>query len=367
MAGQRSRMPGSPAAPGTAHSPPPACPAAQVQATLHAAASPGPQAYLLYRADASHTGVGRGVRHGEYSSLIQAMAAAGHHGLLDWETRPGQPGLLFLSLAAAHTPGEPVSPPWVIEAPGVAREFADAFPPASRAARRWSLLDEQIITAVVDETRHGPGRWRLPHHLTACQAGAWLAARYGTGSGAAGSVTTTDVHAVMTSTYRNAYPLRAVPEDVIDEIAGSLVRRLVAAQATVIGAQAVHRTTAAGAWPSVPQAVPVARPGRWPSRPPGGVLAGLGAAAAAHHRLARRIMRPVRTVPIPAGRMPAWSCSALSYLISHVIVPFGTLITGVALTCWPRPWQGWIGWILAALLIEKIVNAELRPAAGQEG
>ncbi len=364
MAGQRSRMPGPPAASGIAHSPQPACPAGQVPATLNAAASPGAKAYLLYRAGASRTGGGR---HGEYSSLIQAMAAAGHHGLPDWETRPGRPGLLFLSVAAARAVGGSVSPPWVIEAPGVAREFADAFPAAGRADRRWSLLDEQIIAAVVDETRHGRVLWRLPHHLTACQAGAWLAARYGTGSGAAGSVTTTDVHAVMTSAYRDAHPLRAVPEDVLDEIAGSLVRRLVAAQATVIGAQAVHRAAAAGAWPSVSQAVPAARPGRRPSQPADGVLAGLGAAAAAHHRLVRPIMRPARTIPIPAGRMTAWSCSTLSYLISYVIVPFGTLITGIALTCWPRPWQGWIGWILAALLIEKIVNAELRPSAGQEG
>src|SRR5262249_31593626 len=123
----------------------------------------------------------------EYGTLAAAMEAAGHPDPAEWQTEPGQPGLLFGAtpyVAAVSAPAAPC----MIEAAGVAREFADTYPAGHRADRRWSPCDAQIIAAVLDETRNDRPGWQLLY-LTACQAGAWLASRYGTGSGAGGSVT----------------------------------------------------------------------------------------------------------------------------------------------------------------------------------
>lgn len=305
----------------------------------------------------------------ECDTLAAAMEAAGHPDPADWQTEPGQPGLLFLA-----TPYSAAAAPCTIQAPGVAREFADTYPAGSRAERRWSPCDGQIITAVLDETRTGRPVWPLPY-LTACHAGAWLASRYGTG-GAGGSVTTADVHAIVAGTYRAAYAPRAVPEDVVDEIAGNLVQRLVAAQMAVIGAQALQARTGTRAWPAGRDATPAPlRPWAASEQAPDSLMPALALAALAlatvicdaaiaYDRWARRIMRPAWIIPVPAGWIPAWARRTLSCLISHVIIPAGTLVTGIALTCWPCPRLGWIGWVVSALLIEKIVRVELRPAAG---
>jgi hypothetical protein len=310
----------------------------------------------------------------ECETLATAMEAAGHPDPADWQTEPGQPGLLFLATPYAAVVSAATAP-CMIEASGVAREFADTYPAGRRADRRWSLCDAQIITAVLEETRNGRSGWRLPY-LTACQAGAWLASRYGTGGGAGGSVTTADVHAIVACTYRAACAPRAVPEGVVDEIAGNLVRRLVIAQVTVIGAQALQAPAGTRAWPADRNASPAApRPWATSRQVPDAIApaAPLTASAlvtvifgiyVAYGRWARGIMRPVWTIPVPAGRIPSWARRALSWLISHVIIPLGTLITGIALTCWPHPRLAWFGWILSSLLIEKIVNVELRPAAG---
>jgi hypothetical protein len=77
------------------------------------------------------------------------------------------------------------------------------------------------------------------------------------------------------------------------------------------------------------------------------------------------VHRPVFTLTVPAGRLPRLTAAFLSYLASHVLIPFGLATLGIWLTCWPQSWQalarpsGWIpvaGWLAAGLAAEKLAG-----------
>lgn len=233
----------------------------------------------------------------------------------------------------------------------VQRRHGDNRSPAECTRLRRSWSEEQILNAVLAETRAAPRAWRLPYDA-ACRAAAQLAVRFAAGP-AGGSLTTADVHAVVEGAYRDACPPgRTVPPDVTGEAAGRLVSRLVTMGVPVAGQPAGTR--------------------RWPSQRVNAdaaatlavltFIAAVGRAVQAYALWRARIIRPVWTIAVPAGRLPAKACLMTSHLASHVIIPGLVLISGIAWTCWPGPWPGWLGWLLAAAVAEKLVNIRFRPA-----
>jgi hypothetical protein len=364
---------------------------------------PGKAAYRVWRADDNYCGTGWGVPQGEHGTLAEAMHAAGHDDYGDWGTRTGMTGLLFLCGAASLDAGQTCAdqvPAWTIEAPGVAREFAESCSGVIRASRRWSWADERIVTAVTAVTHDESALCQLPY-AHACDAGMRLAARHATGGGERGSVTTVDVFAVLVDAYSTAYsPGRlVVPPDVIEAIATRLVHRLTDVGVNMIGTvEALMKspaarpgTVAAGVHLTSPGARPrpyrshlfdgVRTPADWP------IWQRLGIA---EERLRAWLTRPVWLITVPAGRLPARLCSVLSHLVSRLAIPLGVFWGGVYVTwrlsirggtsLWWGSLQGpgwhesstwrytaqvaaWVlGWWFAACVAEKLIGFELRSA-----
>lgn len=340
---------------------------------LMASTGPGKTApYRVWHAGNAYHGPGRGVLAGECGSLPEAMAAAGHPGHGDWATLPGVPDLLFFGAA----PGRIVTdytPEWTIEGVDVARAFAESCPFYLAELRRWSDRDEAVIAAVIRETREDGDLWKLPH-ADACRAGVRLAARYGTSSDPAGSVTTVDVFAVVVNAYSTAR-MDPFPAGVMETIAIDLVQALRDAGLTVIGSDAsdlARSLDGAGGgelWLADRKQPCVAcRPhddGIPPAARPGGLLARLGRH---EDRFRAWLGRPAYLARIPGGRLPRWLCATMSNLISHVLIPLGVPFLGVWLTCRPSSWQDLAarglplaGWVLAGCVAEKLVHVQIGP------
>ena len=369
-----------------------------------AAASPDPGqgVYQVWRAAGDYRGAGWGEPRGQYESLTTAMRAAGHRDFADWGTRPEMPDTLFLAAAATLNTGESSAahvPPWTIEGRNVAREFAETCPGIVRTATCWSRHDERIIAAVIGETR-SRADWRLPF-AAAIDAAALLAARYGTSREKGGSLTTVDVFTVLSRAYAGAYPDTALPPDVADSIARDVVRRLTGTGVVVIGGQAA--LLASARLPDPGQMVVIGdgktrQPQVWPNAPwfassPRlaaaaekvvntvvavlaaaeicrlAMLAAIGRGFQAAGRWWEQAARTLHVVTVPAGPLPWWLCAAVSYTVSHLLIPFGLPFLGVWLTCWPATWHElaarWVpvaGWVTAGFVAEKLVGFQLRPA-----
>ena len=323
------------------------------------------------------------------------MSATGH--LIDshWTTAPGQPDLLFLGDPLnGYRTSDPSGPIWAIEAPGVAREYADSIPAQLCFARRWSPFDEQIIAAVGDACASSATGWPLAASVRV-RAGTRLAARFATGPGASGSLTTVDVHTVIDDTYFAAYEDRDVPPFVIDKIAAAVLRSLTRAKIPVTGVHAVSELPA-GTRISVADGKTglVTRPASQDllERALGGFTRfadRLGTAEERFHQWLRNLWRPVWVVRVPAGRLPVRLCRAVSYLTSHIVIPLGVIGGGFWLT-WRLSFPGWRGtwygsaqtghaqgawhpawwalplWLAVSYIVgcaaRKLVNLELRPA-----
>lgn len=336
--------------------------AADVPAALTVVSSgPGKPAYRVWRATAGYRGPGWGKLAGHYSSLHAAMIGAGYPSYHYWGTKTGMPDVLFLDEGTRDDDQSWAScaSPWTIEAPGVAGEFAETCHPLVRAALRWSPFDDVIVTAVISETCERRSMWRLPF-AAACDAGARLAARYGTSSAEGGSLTTVDVFTVISVAYADAYaPSREVPADILEDVAAQLVRRLRDGGLNMVGALDTlqspwvtghgEQISARGRKALGPRA------GNWPTA----LLAGM---AAARGREARGDSRPARTIPVTGRRLTAEAAAALVYLISVAIV-IGCA-TGLS---WPAGlWRRWVFWFAVAAAVAvagyKLIGIRLRTA-----
>ncbi len=104
----------------------------------------------------------------------------------------------------------------------------------------------------------------------------------------------------------------------------------------------------------------------------------IAAAGGAFDRWINRITRPVWTVSIPAGKMPARLCAVLTYLITFVleVTVWGGGVFQIwnpahVSTAWRGPWhRSWAGialwiatWWLVIAAAEKLARFRLRPSA----
>lgn len=228
----------------------------------------------------------------------------------------------------------------------------DRQPPAGPPGPCRSWAEDRILAAVLAEAEDGRGAWQLPRH-TACQAGAQIAVRFAAAPGA-GSLTAADVRAVVEGTFLHASaPRRALPADAAAAATGRLVSRLVALGVPMTGQPAATTQRPTRAWnANAVAAVAVVAL----------IAARIGRMARAYVLWRARTSKPVWTIRVPAGRLPAKACLMTSCLVSHVITPGTVLVAGIALTCWPGPWLGWPCWLLAGFGAEKLVNVRLQPA-----
>lgn len=344
--------------------------------TLFAVAGQGPgkPLYHLWHADPLHDdGEGYGVPAGTFRSLTDAMDACSN--LCDglWITEPGRPDLLFHADRAAGCTTKPARPIWTIEAGGVAREFASTIPDALRAMRQWSPLDGQIIDAVIAETTGIHLTWWLARS-EATAAGELLAAWFATGRGHRGALSTADVRNVLAAAFQMAYasrrPIRQIPADVIAGLAAALAARLIQTGVPVTGGNAMHV-------PPVPAGAHVvvvdgkAGPHRrsWPAWTSDYLAMLQRADAQMRTPPARKAAAPLWTAWIPAGRLPAILCAALSGILSRLLLPAAVMAAGIAATRQPWPWQpaadwlSWVWWATPGLAVGLVVEIRLQPRA----
>lgn len=166
--------------------------------------------------------------HPDWASAAAAMAPFG-----DWHVDPGRPGEVVLAQHLYRDgTGPPGGPPWIIAAPGVARQFAEQCPDSVRSARRWSPADERITAATVGTCgQAGPGA--LPPR-TAARVATRLAAQHATGG-----LTANGVFAALADAYRR---LGVVPPPGTARLlAAQLTARLRARGLPVSGAPAPDR------------------------------------------------------------------------------------------------------------------------------
>lgn len=188
-------------------------------------------------------GPGGPVLRGEYATLAAAMAAAGHPSSGDWQVAcPGQ-------LVLAPHAGEAGS---VIEAPGIARRFAEACPADGRI---WSPAATRITNAVLEVTC--PPRswlWALPYP-SALRAAGRLAALHATGGLTPGAI-----FAVLFEACGRIGMV--VPLQVADDIAARIAAAVAAAGVPVDGYQVSEPAPSAA--PAIPAeaAVPAVPAGR---------------------------------------------------------------------------------------------------------
>jgi hypothetical protein len=333
-------------------------------AALSAASSgPGKPVYRVWRAPAGYSGPGWGQMFGHYQSLHAAMKGAGYPSYDKWGTRTGMPDVLFAAGQGALDDGESSVSPWTIEGPRVALEFAGGRHALVRAALRWSPFDEVIISAVLSDTRNRSA-WRLPF-AAACDAGAGLAARYGTSRD--GSLAAVDVFEVLSAAYADAHTPGAVPRDIVEDVAARLVRQLRDAGLNIIGADQPLRFP----WPDGPGArVAVvdlkasgSRPGSWPTA----LLSGL---ADSWDRRARGVSPPTWIIPVPIGRLTP---VPLVYLAGLCVAPLAIVIGCATGLSWPAGlWHRWVFWFAVAATVAvagyRFGGIKLRPpTAGEEG
>ena len=152
--------------------------------------------FRLYHDACRHRDAGPGGLHGAYACLQAAMtAAAGRASFGDWHVEPGRPGRVVLAVHLYQDGPCRGRPPWIIEAHGAARVFAEQCPDPVREARRWSPADDDITAAVAGSCLEaGPGA--LPPR-TAARVAARLSAQYATGE-----LTPCGVFAVVADAYR---------------------------------------------------------------------------------------------------------------------------------------------------------------------
>jgi hypothetical protein len=131
---------------------------------------------------------------GAYPTLPQAMAATGCPGFTAWQTQPGQPDRLYPLSPSRGSRHHGSS--FVIEAAGVARQFARACPDPVAASRRWSPDDHTITDAVLAVIcPDDDSRWRLCRGST-LRAAARIAAYHGTGD-----LTAPDLFQILVEAY----------------------------------------------------------------------------------------------------------------------------------------------------------------------
>lgn len=243
------------------------------------------------------------VRRGEYATLAAAMAAAGHPGTGDWQV--ARPGQLVLAPHAADAA-------WVIEAPGIARRFAEACPADGRT---WSPAATRIANAVLAVTC--PVRcwlWALPYPSALRVAGRLDALH------ATGGLTPGGIFAVLAEACGRIGMVP--PPEVADLITGRLAAGLAAAGVPVDGYQASEPAPAVTAAAALP--APPARRLRaclatvfWQVESILAVPAGSGPLRAALRRLAAAIIvagPPVAVVTVCALRWfwPTWTVIVLA-------------------------------------------------------
>jgi hypothetical protein len=260
---------------------------------------------------------------GEHATLAAAMAAAGHPGFGSWHVRPGDPDRIFRAAS-------PAGPGWVIQAPGIARLFAEACPDEIRMRRRWSAGTGRVISSVTAAlAAAGPRPGALPPR-SAARAAARLAAQHATGG-----LTADGILAVLLDTYNRTGlepPLRAA-----DEVAARIAGHLSQAGIAVADAAALPAPAAADARHGEPPAGPGPR---LACRIPGAVAAVLDS-------VFWRLLAPLECryqAPRRAGPQRA----GLAALIRYWIIPLGVPVAAAALFC-QLPWR-WQGSLALALL-----------------
>jgi hypothetical protein len=210
------------------------------------------------------------VLRGQYATLAAAMAAASHPSTGDWQV--ACPGQLVLAPHAGETG-------WMIEAPGIARRFAEACPADGRI---WSPAATRITNAVLEVTC--PARcwlWALPYPSALRVAGRLDALH------ATGGLTPGGIFAALAEACGRIGMVP--PPAVADVITGRIAAGLAAAGVPVDGYQASEPASAPAATPALPGAP--ARPA-----PPGSRL------RACLDTVFWRVIAPAETIlAVPAG------------------------------------------------------------------
>ncbi len=299
----------------------------------------------LYRARAGRDGQDPGGPDGEYGSLNQAMAAAGHPGFSDWQVRSGIPDRIFLSGGNHRSAdGDPARPGWVIEAPEIARQYAEACPDEVRLRRRWSAASSQILSSIAAAVMvPGTGLRPLPARIAA------RAATRLDGQHATGGLTATGIIEVLLDTYS-----RAGLEPSLQAVAGAAARITahlagagIAVAGTWMALPSAARHPVAGFPPAVRCPASAARRGR---RPRGTLAAVLDTffwrLAAPIEGLARRSRRLRR---VRAG---------LRNLVLCWVIPLGIpAAAGIAFDLLPYCWQDWLAIVAAGGIFRPSVPA----------
>lgn len=330
---------------------------------------------------------------GEFDTLEQAMAHTGHTDLDDWCLSREGAGQIRTDWTLRYDPAtDGGGPPldygdrdrdhpylnrvWAIEAPGVAHELIALLAAGDLTRRHWGTEDGVIKAATRD---------RLPDaDTTASIVAAQLAAHYA----AAGELTPGLIEAVIAGTYSASDVVldQAAIADISRRVADALRNAGIAVAprpAVIRGGQDLElQAWPHAAWFGSPRAVAVAQ--RIVDALGAvtvateicalGILGAISAFGSAMLRRLDRLGRTIHVVTIPAGPLPRWLCAFLSYMISHVLIPFGLPFLGVWLTCWPDSWHAlaarWVpvaGWVAAGFAAEKLVGFRLRPAGVQPG
>ena len=308
--------------------------------SLREMVEPAAAAYRLYQGRTGRRGARRSSRAREYGTLGDAMAASGHPGFGDWQVRAGDPGRIF---QAAGRPRSGLRGRdrrgWVIEAPGVARQYADACPDEVRMNRRWTAASDRIISSVGPAARaagFGSGCWVLPPR-SAARAGARLAAQHATGA-----LTATGIFTVIAEEYSRIGIVP--PPRVADEVTTNVAARLALAQVAVRedrpAGSSLPGDSRGGSWPCPAWLAGQPPPVR---RPPAGGHAG-PIARCLDGIFWRLTARPGCLVPAPAR-----SClrpATLRCLISCWILPLSIPAAAALAFCSLPGWPDWIALVL---------------------
>jgi hypothetical protein len=268
----------------------------------------------------------------EYRTLTDAMTAAGHPAFGDWQVSPAEPGQIFVPGRPGHDGGTG----WVIQAPGIARLYAEACPDDVRLRRRWSA-DSSTIASTVTYAAARPGPAGLPL-TSAARAAARLDAQHATGG-----LTDTGIAAVLLDTFSRTGlepPLQAA-----GAIAARIAGQLASAGVAVSGLQDPPGRPAPPPRSSPPAAAP---------HPPGSERAQAGRRrsplAWCLDEVFWRLTAPLDGLIRARGRTRRHR-SGLRELICCWIIPLGLPWAAAIAWLWllSLPWR-WQDWIAIALM-----------------